>query len=44
MISGIKFGNILKNQPIYVPNFAFYKWSFIYQEADFATHVGRMCS
>ena len=31
---------ILKNQPIYIPNFAFYKGSFIYQEVDFATHVG----
>ena len=29
----------LKNQPIHIPNFAFYKGSFIYQEADFATHV-----
>ena len=29
----------LKNQPIHIPNFTFYKGSFIYQEADFATHV-----
>ena len=36
----LKFGKILKNWPIYIPNFAFYKGSFIYQEADFATHVG----
>ena len=31
-----KFGKILKNQPIHIPDFAFYKGSFIYQEADFA--------
>ena len=36
----LKFGKILKNRPIHIPNFAFYKGSFIYQEADFATHVG----
>ena len=35
----LKFGELLKNQPIHIPNFAFYKGSFIYQEADFATHV-----
>ena len=34
-----KFGQILKNRPIHIPDFAFYKGSFIYQEADFATHV-----
>ena len=34
------FGSNWKNQPIHIPNFAFYKGSFIYQEADFATHVG----
>ena len=38
----LKFGKIVKNQPIHIPNFAFYKGSFIYQEADFATHVGGM--
>ena len=31
---------ILKNRPIHIPNYALYKGSFIYQEADFATHVG----
>ena len=36
----LKFGQIFKNRPIHIPNFAFYKGSFIYQEADFATHVG----
>ena len=36
----LKFGQILKNQPIQKPNFAFYKGSFIDQEADFATPVG----
>ena len=38
----LKFGKILKNQPIHIPNFAFHKRTFIYmyQEADFATHVG----
>ena len=35
----LKFGELLKNQPIHIPNFAFYKGSFIYQEADFATNV-----
>ena len=30
---------ILKNRPIHIPDFASYKGSFIYQEADFATHV-----
>ena len=35
----LKFGQILKNRPIRIPEFAFYKGSFIYQEADFATHV-----
>ena len=35
-----KVGKILKNQPIHIPNSAFYKGLFIYQEADFATHVG----
>ena len=34
-----QFGDLLKNQPIHIPNFAFYRGSFIYQEADFATHV-----
>ena len=29
-----------KNRPIHIPYFAFYKGSFIYQKADFATHVG----
>ena len=37
-----QFGEILKNQPIHIPNFAFYKGSFIYQETDFATHDGSM--
>ena len=36
----LKFRKILKNWPILMPNFVFYKRSFIYQEADFATHVG----
>ena len=38
----LKFGNILKNRPIHIPNFAFHKRTFIYmyQQADFATHVG----
>ena len=36
----LKFGNILKNRPIHIPNFTFYKGSFIYQEADFSTRVG----
>ena len=36
----LKFGKILKNQPIHIPNSAFYRGSFLYQEADFATHVG----
>ena len=31
---------ILKTRPIHIPNFAFYKGSFIYQETDFATHGG----
>ena len=35
----LEFGQILKNRPIHIPDFAFYKGSFIYQEADFATHV-----
>ena len=35
----LKFGQILKNRPIHIPDFAFYKGSFIYQEADSATHV-----
>ena len=35
----LKFGQILKSRPIHIPDFAFYKGSFIYQEADFATHV-----
>ena len=34
-----KFGKFLKNQPIHIPDFAFCKGSFIYQEANFATHV-----
>ena len=29
-----------ENQPVHIQNFAFYKGSFIYQEADFATDVG----
>ena len=32
----LKFRKILKNQPIHIQNFAFYKGSFMYQEADFA--------
>ena len=28
----LKFGKILKNRPIHIPSFAFYKGSFIYQE------------
>ena len=38
-----KFSQILakfENRPIHIPNFVFYKGSFIYQEVDFATHVG----
>ena len=35
----LKFEKILKNRLIHIPNFAFYNGSFIYQEADFATHV-----
>ena len=35
----LKFGELLKNQPIHIPNYAFYKGLFINQEADFATHV-----
>ena len=35
----LKFGQILKNQPIHILDFVFYKGSFIYQEADFAAHV-----
>ena len=31
---------ISKNQPIHITNFAIFKGSFIFQEADFATHVG----
>ena len=30
---------ILKNQPIHIPNLHSIRGSFIYQEADFATHV-----
>ena len=30
----------VKNQPIHIPNSVFCKGSFIYQAADFATHVG----
>ena len=29
-------------QTIHIPNSVFCKWSFIYQKADFATHVGGM--
>ena len=36
----LKFGKIWKNQPIYIPQFALCKRSFLHQEADFATHVG----
>ena len=36
----LKFRKILKNRPIHIQNFAFYQGSFMYQEADFATHVG----
>ena len=36
----LTFRKILKNRTIHVQNFAFYKGSFMYQEADFATHVG----
>ena len=36
----LKFRKILKNRPIHIQNFAFYKGSFMYQEADFAIHVG----
>ena len=36
---GSNFGKIWKFDP-FTPNSAFYKGSFIYQEADFATHVG----
>ena len=36
----LKFRKILKNRPIHIQNFAFYKGSFMYQEADFAAHVG----
>ena len=36
----LKFGKVLKNRPIHIPNFAVYKGSFKYQEADSATHVG----
>ena len=36
----LKFWKIVKNLPTDIANFAFYKRSFIYQEADFATHVG----
>ena len=36
----LKFGKMLKNRPIHIQTLAFYKGSFIYQEADFATHVG----
>ena len=39
---GSNLEKILKTLPIYIPNSAFYKGSFIYQEADFATHVGGM--
>ena len=35
----LKFGKILKNWPIHILNFTFYKGSFPFQEADFATHV-----
>ena len=34
------FRQILKNRPIQIPNFAFYKGSFIYPEADVTTQVG----
>ena len=42
--SWLKFRKILKNQPIHISNFAFYKGSFIYKEVDFATHVGGFCA
>ena len=35
-----EFGKIVKNWPIHIPNFAFYRGLFKYQEADYATHVG----
>ena len=36
----LKFRKILKNRPIHIQNFAFYKGSFMYKKADFAAHVG----
>ena len=36
----LKFVKSWKNWPVHIPNSTFYKGSFIYQEADFATHVG----
>ena len=36
----LKFGKILKDWPINITNYAYYKGPFINQGADFTTHVG----